>query len=713
MTSLSNGAQWASRRVITTLIVHTLAVLLAFATILIVARPSPISAATDTILMSRSELLSRPTSGAAWTALKARADASIGTPDISNQDESADVTALAKGLVYARIGGAGYRADVIAALKRAVGTEAGGRTLALGRNLPGYVIAADMVDLPAADPSFDQNTFRPWLRSLLTKTLDGRTLVSTHEDRPNNWGTHAGAARAAIAGYLADGAQLARTALVFRGYLGDRAAYTGFEFGELSWQCDPLRPVGINPPCSRAGINLDGVLPDDLRRGGALQWPPASTGYPWEGMQGAVLQAELLRVQGYDAWSWSNRALLRATKFLYERAGWPATGDDEWQAWLIDKRYGTSYRDPAPARSGKNFGFTDWLYGPAGATSGGAPVPATPPPTPAPTRSATPTPTVRPTQTPGPTPAPTAAPTPAPTPGQTAAPTPGPTPTSTGDIAGEPTQTATTAPTAQPTTAPDPTPTTGNTPAPTAAPTEAPRPEPTAAPTPKPNESQSKVKPKVSRPTVKLSATSSVPTSGVPVVVDWALTDTQAGLARYELQGRVDGGDWQELGLASATGSASRRTVRSGATIRFRVRAIDQTGAVGAWATSETFRATALSDSSSAIRWSGKWAFASHSGFLGRRVHWAKARDRVATLTFEGTSVAWAAPVGPTRGKARVLVDGRAVATVDLGRATFRARDMVFARNLPEGRHTLRIQVLGTRGRPTVAIDGLYVLTPQ
>lgn len=712
MSPLSSGAQWASRRVITTLIVHVLAVLLAFTTIMVVARLSPISAATDTILMSRSELLSRPTSGAAWTALKARADSSIGTPDISNQDESADVTALAKGLVYARIGGAGYRADVIAALKRAVGTEAGGRTLALGRNLPGYVIAADLVDLPAADPSFDQNTFRPWLRSLLSMTLDGRTLVSTHEDRPNNWGTHAGAARAAIAGYLGDGAQLARTALVFRGYLGDRAAYTGFEFGELSWQCDPLRPVGVNPPCSRLGIDIDGVLPDDMRRGGPLQWPPVSTGYPWEGMQGAVLQAELLRVQGYDAWSWSNRALLRATRFLYERAGWPATGDDEWQPWLIDKRYGTSYRGPAPARSGKNFGFTDWLYGPTSSTSGGTPVPATPPPTPAPTPTTTPTPTVRPTQTPGPTPAPTAAPTPAPTPGQTAAPTPGPAPTGTGEPA-QPTPTATGAPTAQPTTAPDPTPTAEAKPTPESTPTAPPTPAPTPAPTPRPNQPQSREGPKVSRPTVKLSATSSVPTAGVPVVVDWALTDTQAGLARYELQVRVGGGDWTRLGLTSGTASASRRIVPAGTTFRFRVRAIDRTGAAGDWAASDSLRATALSDSSSSIRWSGRWAFASHSAYLGRRVHWTKSRGPTATISFRGTAIAWAGPVGPTRGKARVLIDGRAVATVDLGRATFRARDMVFARNLPEGRHTLRIQALGTGGRPTVAIDGLYVLTPQ
>ena len=699
MTSLSSGAQWASRRVITTLIVHVLAVLLAFATILVVARLSPISAATDTILMSRSELLSRPTSGAAWTALKARADSSIGTPDISNQDESADVTTLAKGLVYARIGGAGYRADVIAALKRAVGTEAGGRTLALGRNMPGYVIAADLVDLGAADPSFDQNTFRPWLRSLLTKTLDGRTLVSTHEDRPNNWGTHAGAARAAIAGYLGDSGQLARTALVFRGYLGDRSAYTGFEFGELSWQCDPLRPVGVNPPCTRLGINLDGVLPDDLRRGGPLQWPPASTGYPWEGMQGAVLQAELLRVQGYDAWSWSNRALLRATKFLYERAGWPATGDDEWQPWLIDKRYGTSYRAAAPARSGKNFGFTDWLYGPAGTTSSGTPVPATPPPTPAPTRTATPTPTVRPTQTPAPTPAPTPgptpAPTPAPTPWQTPAPTPGPTPTGT-DAAAEPPT-----PAPDPTSAPDPTATPAPTPQPTPAPTPTPR--PTIAP-------QTAQPPEVSRPVVALSASSSVPTTGVPVVVDWDLTDTENGLKSFQLQVRIGDGNWTSLSLASVTASSSARTVPVGTTFRFRVRAIDRSGMIGDWVSSRTYRASVLSDSSSAIRWSGSWAFASYSGYIGGRAHTTNASGSLSTLTFRGDAVAWFGPVGPTRGKARVLVDGRLVATVDMYSGTFKARDMAFARNLGDGDHTMRIETLGTSGRPTVAIDGMYVL---
>jgi alginate lyase len=315
--------------------------------------------------VTAAQIRALPASGAAWDGLKNRADGTLGVPNISNQDDDTDQIVLARALAYARTGSLAYRSTVATAIEQAVGTEVGGRTLALGRNLPAYVISADLISLKTYDPVFDSNVFRPWLRSLLTEVLDGKTLRQTHEERPNNWGTHAGAARAAIAGYLGDTAEMARTAQVFRGWLGDRAAYAGFVYGDLSWQCDATRPVGINPTgCSKSGVVIDGALPEEMRRGGTFTWPPTPTGYAWEALQGAVLQAELLRVAGYDSWNWSDRALLRAVRFLYARAGWPAEGDDEWQPWLIDDRYGTSYRGPAPARTGKNYGYTDWLNAP-------------------------------------------------------------------------------------------------------------------------------------------------------------------------------------------------------------------------------------------------------------------------------------------------------------------------------------------------------------
>jgi hypothetical protein len=135
------------------------------------------------------ELGSLPTSGSAWNNVKDEADSSAGTPNLSDQDQRNNVTVLAKAMVFARTGQESYRSEVRQQLGMAIDTELGGRTLALGRELVAYVVAADLIDLKNYDPTFDNNSFRPWLRRTLTEDLSGKTLISTHEDRPNNWGS--------------------------------------------------------------------------------------------------------------------------------------------------------------------------------------------------------------------------------------------------------------------------------------------------------------------------------------------------------------------------------------------------------------------------------------------------------------------------------------------------------------------------------------------
>ena len=290
------------------------------------------------------------------------ADSNAGSPNLSNMDQENNVRVLAKALVFARTGDAKYRADVIANLKAAVGTE-GGSALALAREAAAYALAADFIGLAQADPSFDSGTFRPWLRSLLTKSIEDRSLRSTHEERANNWGTHAGASRAAIAAYLGDTAELARTAQVFHGWVGNRSAYSGFSFGDLSWQPNPSAPVAVLPSGARMGGQaIGGALPEEMRRGGEFQWPPAGTDYPWGALEGAVLQAEILHRFGYDAYNWGDAALLRAVRFLFDTADWRPAGNDQWVFWVIDYRYGTGYRAGAPISPGKNFAWSDWLY---------------------------------------------------------------------------------------------------------------------------------------------------------------------------------------------------------------------------------------------------------------------------------------------------------------------------------------------------------------
>ena len=314
------------------------------------------------IWISKEELAKLPMHGLAWDSLKAAADKDPGIPAMSDQNENNDVYVLAQALVYARTGELKYREQVIDNLMKAIDTEKGGRTLALGRNLPGYVISADLVNLPA-DPKTDA-VFRSWLQRALIENLDGKSLRSTHEDRPNNWGTHAGAARAAVAIYLGDKDELEHTAAVFHGYLGDTTTYHGFKYDvDLSWQCDPNHPIGINPVgCVKGGHSIDGALPEEMRRGDSFQWPPIATGYAWEALQGAFVQAEILNRAGFPTWDWQDQALLRAVNFLYS-IDWKPTGDDEWLVWLINHSYKTNFPTVIPEKPGKNMGWTDWTFG--------------------------------------------------------------------------------------------------------------------------------------------------------------------------------------------------------------------------------------------------------------------------------------------------------------------------------------------------------------
>lgn len=115
-----------------------------------------------------------------------------------------------------------------------------------------------------------------------------------------------------------------------------------------------------------------------------------------------------------------------------------------------------------------------------------------------------------------------------------------------------------------------------------------------------------------------------------------------------------------------------------------------------------------FSETSARIAYTGTWRQASHSGFRGGGARYATAAGATASFTFTGTKVVWYGPVGPTRGQAKVSIDGTYVKTVNLYRSSFRARIAVFARSWATARqHTVTIEVVGTRGHPYVAIDEL------
>lgn len=305
-----------------------------------------------------------PTSGAAWDSLVRTADGDLGSPDLSDPDSTNAGRTLAAALVFARTGQQSYRDEVVRQLHGVSDeTLSGAKVLSVARQIGGYAIAADLVG--HRDPAFVA-----FLSDIRTRDIGGHprwyALDQTSEDTASNWGAWALASRITVDAYLGDTQDLARAAAVFRGFLGDRSAYSGFrptnEFDE-TWVCGATSQwVPVNPAdCGgRAGAFVE-----DISRSSAAYPHVDDVGlmYSWETLGGASLSAKVLSRHGYpDVYQWSDRALLRAARFLHRNGGYaPDHGANQHIVWMVNKAYGATLAPVRPAHFGRQYGYTDWL----------------------------------------------------------------------------------------------------------------------------------------------------------------------------------------------------------------------------------------------------------------------------------------------------------------------------------------------------------------
>jgi Alginate lyase len=339
----------------------------------------PSRPAQQGIWLDRAEVRRLPMAGPAWENVRAEASKPLPPPHVSDATSLHDTSTLAVALVAARTGDPDYRRKAAEAIESAIGTEhapstAGSRHLPICRNATSYVIAADLIDLHDYDAERDSD-FKTWIEALRDNSYASEEPTRViHEERSNNHGTMCGAARAAIARYLGDRTELARTAQVLKGWMGDRRSYRFDDYpsGSDTYMADPSRPRPVNPPgATKDGHNVDGLQPAEHARCGTFRWPPCYTVYPWGGLAGAVVAAEILRRAGYaDVFEWKSRALLRAYTGLYELSTlepvwWreATRGDDSWQPWLANHIYGTDFPAVTPTNPGRNMGWTDWTHG--------------------------------------------------------------------------------------------------------------------------------------------------------------------------------------------------------------------------------------------------------------------------------------------------------------------------------------------------------------
>jgi hypothetical protein len=327
--------------------------------------------------------------GPAWDALVADARRDPGRPNVADQDSAHDVRTLAAALVCARTRNTELCAKARAGVVGAIGTERGGRWLAVGRNMTAYVIAADLLGLRAdRDPASAGSRVEAWIRGLLTERLAENNTGTPVTLAPFSSGSNAsaqeGAAYAAVAAYLRDRAALQRAWEAFRTYVCAPSArdleHIDLHRGvEADWAFDDRHPCAINPvgatkavPAGRHGggavYRVDGAIINDMARGGDYQWPPGMTDYPWVGLEGLVPAAVILYRAGYPAFTVAHRAVLRAMDYLWylstatKRSKWFKEKRDNEIVQLVNVVYGARFPVRRPTGGGRTIGYTDWSH---------------------------------------------------------------------------------------------------------------------------------------------------------------------------------------------------------------------------------------------------------------------------------------------------------------------------------------------------------------
>jgi hypothetical protein len=277
-----------------------------------------------------------------------------------------DVDTLAGALVAVRMNDSAMQAKVITGLKAAMGSTFS-RALELSRGFQTYIIAADII-------GYHDAAFEAWVRKTLTADVQGHSggvgVLGTAMNSSNNWGGHARASVAAAAVYLNDATLKQQVVTAHKAFIGIGTSST-MVYSSTNWHADSKNPAGENRKGAVIqGKNVSGALPEDWRRSAEYTWPPAVTGYMWEGMQGYVVTAVILSRAGLVPFNAGDNAVVRAMDILYGKGeaasnspvfNNPAIGDDTWIPWVVNYYGGTNY-PTQPAAPGKNMAWTDWTF---------------------------------------------------------------------------------------------------------------------------------------------------------------------------------------------------------------------------------------------------------------------------------------------------------------------------------------------------------------
>ena len=148
--------------------------------------------------------------------------------------------------------------------------------------------------------------------------------------------------------------------------------------------------------------------------------------------------------------------------------------------------------------------------------------------------------------------------------------------------------------------------------------------------------------------------------------VSWPAATDPSGIASYQLQRKKGTGAWVPVFLPALTSTTVDVPVAPNANYAFRLRATDGATNTGAWATTTKVKTSLLQETALNIVYTGTFKRVALAGSSGGYVRQTGVAGRIATLSFNGTSVAFVTTLGPARGITEIRLDGGSWTPVDL-----------------------------------------------
>jgi subtilisin family serine protease len=207
---------------------------------------------------------------------------------------------------------------------------------------------------------------------------------------------------------------------------------------------------------------------------------------------------------------------------------------------------------------------------------------------------------------------------------------------------------------------------------------------------------------------VRARSDSTIGSTTASMTITWPASTDSSGIESYRVRYRKAGTTaWTTVTSATSAHTTSV-TLTCGTRYDIQVIARDRGGNTTTSTLATT--PTRYSEASPTASYAGTWSLASSASYSGGKARTTSTAGRSVTYTITGRSAAWVSAKGPTRGSAKVYVDGVYATTVNLHATTAAYRRVVWTRSWGGvGAHVVKIVVSGTSGHPRVDVDAVIV----